>query len=358
MRDLKEPGARSVVERHRIYWTNGDWTRPLFRVTGPPRLADTPQPHYLEPQPLDVKALKEDIERSFDLHGLMDDDLIRMVSTGVVSEGLVGCRLLVRSGTCWAEPCFRSWDQFSGYDVTRSTWYSTLMDNTKRAVDALDTDRYPFSCMAFRGPVDMVGAVLGDGRLCSAVFDHPQELRDLIARVTDLIIRVGLDHAALLPSYEGGYFNSYGTWSPGKTVTFITDHACLLSRSCYEEFFLPHDLRLCEAFDTPFVHLHAASWHHFDVWGAIANLGLQCVIDQAWLSDVRRNRPIGPQLRELLPAFKKLRERGSLMLYGFWNEELIDLAIRELGTGGLALCTAVQDPEAIRAHYVTGEVWH
>jgi len=358
IRDLTDPLARSVVERHRIYWMNGEWPRPLFRVTGPPRLADTPKPYYLEPEPLDVKAFKESTERSFDLNGLMDDDLIRMVGTGIVSEGLAGCRLLVRSGTCWAEPCFRSWDQFRGYDVTRNVWYRMLMDNTKRAVDALEVDRYPFSCMVSRGPVDMVGAVLGDERLCSAVFDRPQELKDLIARVTDLIIRTGLDHAALLPSYKGGYFNSYGTWSPGRTITFITDHSCLLSPPCYEEFFLPHDVRLCEAFDTPFVHLHAASWHHFEAWGSIPNLGLQCVIDQAWLPEENRNRPIGPQLEELLPVFRKLRGRGSLMLYGFWDEELIDLAVRELGAGGLALCTAAQDPDAIRGRYVTGEVWH
>ena len=100
IRDLKDPLARSVVERHRIYWANGEWPRPLFRVTDPPRLADTPKPHYLEPQSLDAEGFRESTSRSFDVNGLMDDDLIRMVGTGIVSEGLVGCRLLVRSGTC------------------------------------------------------------------------------------------------------------------------------------------------------------------------------------------------------------------------------------------------------------------
>ena len=39
-----------------------------------------------------------------------------------------------------------------------------------------------------------------------------------------------------------------------------------------------------------------------------------------------QNKPIGPQLPELLPAFKALRSCKSLMLYGFWDEELIDMA--------------------------------
>lgn len=205
--------------------------------------------------------------------------------------------------------------------------------------------------MAFRGAVDMAEAMMTGERLCEAVIDNPRQLKHLLARITDIIIQTALAHSALIPFYQGGQFNSYGIWTPGRTVTFTVDGACLFSPACYEEFFLPCDSRLCEAFETPFVHLHAASRQHFPAWMAIPNLGLQCVIDQAWLP-AGQNHPIGPQLPELLLAFKTIRTQKSLMLYGFWDEGLIDQAIMELPSGGCAITGMVENPDAIRRQYL------
>ncbi|HIE26171.1 TPA: hypothetical protein EYP66_02670 [Candidatus Poribacteria bacterium] len=355
IRDLTDVRAEAVMQRHATYWQNGEWYRPLFRISQAQTLGDTPNPHYLEPPPpLDAKSFRDGIERSYDSDGLLSDDLIRMVGTGITSEALVVDRVAIRAGTSWAEPCFRDWHQFDNYKVKDTIWFQRLMDNTKRAVDAVDTNKYPFSCMAFRGPVDMAEAVMKGERLCAAVIDHPNELKNMLARITDIIIETGLAHSELLPSYKGGYFNSYGLWTPGRTITLTFDGGCLFSPACYEEFFLPQDIRICEAFDTPFVHLHAASRQHFLAWRDIPNLGLQCVIDQAWLPE-NVNQPIGPQLEELLPLFKKIREKKSLMLYGFFDEKLLELALKELPPGGSAITGLVEEPDAIRQKYVKRE---
>jgi hypothetical protein len=363
IRDLTDPRAAAIIQRHKRYWYNETAERPLFRIQQAYSLADTPNPHILEPPPsLDGARFREGIERSYDQHGLLDDDLFRLIGTGITSEALVGCQVMVRGGTHWAEPCFTDWHQLDHYRVQETLWYRRLIENTQRAIDAVDTDKYPFCCMAFRGAVDMAEAMMTGEHLCAAVIDHPRELKDLLARITDVIIETALAHSALLPFYHGGQFNSYSIWTPGRTVTFTVDGACLFSPTCYEEFFLPCDIRLCEAFDTPFVHLHAASRQHFPAWTDIPNLGLQCVIDQAWLPPSMPaggnsgggglNKPIGPQLPELLPAFKKIRERKSLMLYGFWDEGLMDTAMAELPPGGCAITGMVENPEAIRQRYL------
>lgn len=363
IRDLTDPRAGGVIRRHRSYWRNEEgegggplWGRPLFQVRPAQALADTPHPHPLEPpEPLDAVRFREGIERSYNRDGLLSDDLIRAIHTGFASEVFVGCRVVVRSGTHWAEPCFVDWGQLDGYRVRETIWYRRLMENTQRAVEAVGGERYPFCCTAFRGAVDMAEAMLTGERLCAAVVDHPRELKHLLARITDVLIEVALAHSALLPAHRGGQFNSYGIWTPGRTVTFTVDGACLFSPACYEAFFLPCDRRLCEAFETPFVHLHAASRQHFAAWAEISNLGLQCVIDQAWLP-MGQNRPIGPQLPDLLPAFRRIRERKSLMLYGFWDEALVDLATAALPPGGCAITGMVEDVEAIRGRYGAGEV--
>jgi len=355
IRDLLDPRVDRIIARHRLFWHNGNAGcdgRPLFRFLPVSPLSATPHPHPLElPPRLEPASFREGIERSYERSGLLDDDLFRMVGTGITSEVLVGCKVAVRAGTHWAEPAFHDWHQFDRYRVRENPWFLRLMENTERALEAVDGGRYPFSCMAFRGPVDMAEALMTGEHLCAAVIDQPQQLKDLLGRITDIIITAARAHADLLPSFRGGQFNSHGVWTPGSTVTFSVDGGCLFSPAVYEEFFLPCDQRLCQAFTAPVVHLHAASRQHFPAWTDIPNLGLQCVIDQAWLPS-GQNHPIGPQLPELLPALRRIRQRKSLMLYGFWNEEWLDLASSELPAGGCAITGMTEAPQAMRRKYL------
>ena len=354
IRDLTDPLADQVIERHRVYWENGDSPRSLFRVLGKPTpMGDTPTAHYLEPQPLDAAAFKKSIEQSYDAHGLLHDDFIRSVHVGGPSEALFGCPIRVSGGTHWAEDCFTSWDQYDHYKLEDNPWFRAMMDNTRRAIDALGTEQYPISCGFNRGPVDLAVAVLTATGLVEALIERPAQAAHFIDRLTDILIETATAGADLQPFHRGGKFNSYGTWTPGTTVTFSVDSACLFSPAMYQEFFLPNDIRLCEAFDRPFAHLHASARQHFSDWADIPNLGLQCVIDDAVLPETHEVLPIGPQLVELLPDFKRIREKTSLMLYGFWDEARIDAALAELSPGGLSLDIRVMDPDAIRERYLS-----
>ena len=355
IRDLTDPAADRIVERHRKYWDNEDAPRALFHIVGKPTpMADTPDPHYLKPSRLDAVAFGDGIERSFDADGLLHDDFIRMVHVGVCSEALFGCPIRVSGGTSWAESCFKDWDQYDHYRLADSPWFATWIDNTRRVVDALGDEKYPFSCAAYRGPVDIASAVLTATGMLEAIIDRPVQAKHFIERITDILIEAATAHVELLPSFRNGYFNSYGTWTPGSTVTFTVDDACLFGPAHYQEFFLPHDIRLCEAFDRPFAHLHASARQHFLDWTSIPNLGLQCVIDDAVLSDTHEVLPIGPQVEELLPDFKAIRQKKSLMVYGFWDEGRIDAVLDALPLGGLSLDMRVMEPDAIRQRYNVG----
>jgi len=365
IRDLTDSAAEAVIDRHRRYWHNrelpaaeGAADRPLYAFREARPMGATGESVRLEPPaPVDGTAYRDSLVQRYDRDGLLDDDLIRMVSTGIASEVLVGCPMVQRAGTNWAENCLTTWDQLDDYRVADTLWYQRLIDNTRRIVDAVEgaaPGAYPFCCMAFRGAVDMAEAMMGGAALCEAVVDHPRQLENLLARITDITIEVARSHGDLLPLHRGGQFNSYGIWTPGRTVTFTLDGGCLFSPACYEQFFLPCDRRLCEAFDTPFVHLHSASHQHFAAWADIPNLGLQCVIDQAWLPE-GVNQPIGPQFEELLPGFRAIRRHKSLMLYGYWDVELLDCAMAQLSPGGSALTALVEDPEAMRQRYL--DLW-
>ena len=154
---------------------------------------------------------------------------------------------------------------------------------------------------------------MGGAAMCTAAVDDPEGLKHLLARITDIIIEVGLAHADLLPRYAAGQFNSYRLWTPGRTVTLTLDGAS----------------------------------QRIQAWTGIPNLGLQCVIDQAWLPE-GRNQPIGPQIPELLPDLERILAHASLMLNGYWNGEWLALVRDRLPASGCAITGLSEDPGALR----------
>ncbi len=355
IRDLQDPGCRSVIDRHAAYWRQDPDDTPLLKFSPPavrPTLADLPPSRpYTLPELIEAKPFGSGLERRYAADGLLDDDIIRMVDTGITSEVLVGCPVVIEAGSHWAKPCFTDWHQLDGFRVQDSIWYRRLMENTQRAVDAVADDTYPFCCGVFRGAADMAMAMMTADRLCMEVIDHPRELAALLARITDIVIDTTMAHADLLPLYAGGQFNHFGVWTPGRTVLFTVDASWMFSPGCYEEVFLPHDARLAQAFDTPIVHLHSAAHAHFHLWAQISNLGLQCSVDEVRV-DEQEVKAIGPDLMELLPRFEQIRQTSSLMIHGFWDPQRIEVALARLPGGGTAIRGQVDDPQRFRRQYL------
>ena len=356
IRDLRAPEVTAVIQRHSDYFNRASGIGPLFRLGSQPvqreREEPTPIPSpraYEPPEPLDEAAFRADIEAIYDRHGLLQDDFIRMIQTNLNSEVLVGCSVL-EGVTRWAEPCFTDWHQLDGYRVQETIWYRRIMDNTRRALDAVDPEAYPFCCMGLRGPVDMARAMMGGESLCAAVFDHPRELKSLLARITDIVIEMAQAHAALLPFRNGGQLNHEGVWAPGCTAAYSVDAAWMFSLACYEEFFLPCDIRICDAFDSTVIHLHSASRQHFLTFAEIPKVGLQCSVDEIWLPTGERKN-VGPSMGELIPLFRAMCERTTLMIDGYWDDEVFERAIEVLPQRGCALRGSVEDPEAVRRRY-------
>ncbi len=355
VRDLRDPAAEVIVQRHRDYWLRTPGKGPLFRLYGQPRQQedppDPPPPRPVEPpEPLDAAAFRAETEERFDRAGLAGEDFINGVQFQFSSEVLVGCTV-VESSTRWAEPCFTDWHQLDGYRVQDTLWYQRTMDNTRRALDAVDPQTYPFYCANLRGPVDMARAMLGADMLCAAVYDHPEELESLLARITDIIIETLEAQSALLPFYEGGQFNAHGIWTPGRSPSFSVDSAWMFSPSCYQDFFLPCDIRICEAFDTPVVHLHSAARQHFVTWAQeLPKAGLQCSVDELWLPTGER-KPLGPPLGDLIPLFAQVCEHTSFLIFGHWDDDVVDRAIEMLPRRGYAIWGPVRDPEEVRRKY-------
>jgi len=357
IRDLKTAAWPAVHQRYKEYW-NHTGTMPLLRIHGLSvhKVDDEPAAPQPEPQPyeapelIDRAAFRAQTEDSYDRHGMMADDFIRGISPQLHTEVLVECPVL-QGVSNWAEPCVTAWNQLDDYVVEQTIWYQRLIENTRRSLEAIDPETYPFNCLGIRGPVDMARGMLGAEVLCAAVYDHPQELKDLLERITDIIIATEQAHSRMLPLYEGGQFNHEGVWGPGLNAAFSVDAAWIFSPATYEEFFLPCDARFCDAFDSTVLHLHSASQHLFHLWAQVPKLALQCSVDELRLSTGER-KPLGLPFDKLFPRFQVICQHTTLMIDGYWEQELIDRTIAELPAGRFSIRGGVPDVQALRDRYV------
>ena len=96
--------------------------------------------------------------------------------------------------------------------------------------------------------------------------------------------------------------------------------------------------------------LHSASRQHFLAFAEIPKVGLQCSVDEIWLPTGERKN-LGPSMGELIPLFESMCERTTLMIDGYWEDDVIDQVVETLPQKGYAIRGSVEDPETVRRKY-------
>ncbi|MBI2941937.1 MAG: hypothetical protein HYY04_16025 [Chloroflexi bacterium] len=304
------PKLESLIARHRAWWTLDEVDRPLVSVGRYAGLRPHPsgRTFYVTLDELpDLDESMASLEAHFAEHGIVSGEVFRAAAPGgfpPLAETIVGCPCKVDSATntYWLEPLPGGWEQAQAitHDTGRE-WVEEYTRRTRRMAEWVD-GRWPMGAMNIRGLVDTFAAMLGPQKMVEVMLDEPDEAKRVLAVCTDNLIAMCRAYRDALPPFRGGHFVS-GLYVPGSTVFFNVDAGCLFSREIYDEFFLPCDRRLCEAFDHPLVHTHSVSHHHWDDWLTIPNLRIQTVID-----------PVGPTFDELLPGMRRIQAQRSFLL--------------------------------------------
>jgi hypothetical protein len=244
------------------------------------------------------------------------------------TEAIVGCPVSVlwESGTTWAGPVLADAEPLVSYrPAVDRAWLAKLVACTKSLV-AHATGRYLVSTSLMRGPLDMLGAMLGTARLCQAFVDEPEQVARLLRFCTDVWIETAEAQLAVIPSVAGGYANRYRIWAPGRSVVTQADISSLISPRIYARFLVPCDAAICDAFDYVTIHTHSAGQTQLDHW--LTQPGLDCIeisVDH-----------LGPTFAEQVPLYRRILERKPLVLMNP-NRDEVAMALRELPLAGLAM---------------------
>jgi hypothetical protein len=208
-------------------------------------------------------------------------------------------------------------------------WLNLLIESTKYCVEKFSNNFVIAQTDIMRGPVDIMAALVGDKNVIVGMYRHPKETKKLLNELADICIMVSRTQNDLIPSFRGGYVNTFGIWAPGKVTRMQEDGAAYLSPALYKEFLQPVDRKIAKAFDYPAIHLHLDAIADIEQMGAI----------QYGLGEPP---PYGPPIKERLPTLKRVIRKKPLICSASSREQ-VDMLLKELPPQGLCLSARIQE---------------
>lgn len=246
--------------------------------------------------------------------------------------GIMGCGLKVStsSQTVWPISYLKdNWYELPNQGfVPRLEWLEKLLEFVSYIVDCYYPDRcIPAQDLVVRSPGDLCLAMLGPERFYTGFFDHPDEMKLLLAQITDIYIHWGQAQLDLIPQVHGGYCNQYGIWSPGTCLRTQEDYAVNLSPQIFAAFIMPCLRRVAEAFDYSVIHTHSGC-------PQLAEWALQ--VDALKAIEVCID-PTGPTLEESIPLWNRILAEKPLIVSGPATQDQLDILVSRLTPSGLLL---------------------
>lgn len=338
-----------IVERHRLFWQRGPVERPIGSVWIGSRMPDElytaaraiPVGRVM-PSDIDVSSFLVDYDRLYDMHESVGDDAFWVASPfyGIPwVEAILGCPIYYSSESFWAEPVMAEWpEELRLSSPEGEEWLAKLLEFTEALARRAD-GRYAVAATLMRGPSDLAAALRGHVEMVYDLYDHPDQLRQLIDAATERWIEIAQRQLERIPPHAGGYVsNFYRVWAPDRIVFTQEDASASFSPDLFRRYLLPADRRIAAAFPYSIMHIHSPTTWPVGQWLQIERLS--CI-------EINYDDN-GPRLPELLPLLRQIQEVKPLILRGAMTPEEIAYVKRELSPRGLLLNLVARSVEEAR----------
>jgi hypothetical protein len=211
-------------------------------------------------------------------------------------------------GQIWVERYEGDIDMLArqGVAFERSKWFELYLAFLEQLQARLGK-RYPVSANTlFRGPSDLVAALIGVQEACVGWIQQPALMAQLMRLCTDAnlaLIEAGYN---ILQPFSGGHVSGFGTWTPGTVVRAQADHSALLSPQMYAKQILPYDQEVIRAQPFCIFHIHNNGLHVAPYLVQIAELDvIEVVVDPY---------PTGKRKQVEIDMLRAIQEHKPLIL--------------------------------------------
>lgn len=294
----------------------------------------------VRPDDIVVGGYLEDSDRLYELHEQAGGDFIfsaapffgipwveAALGCGVVADHQAGSTRSVPPASFAEHPVI---PQFS----EKNPWVAKMLEFIP-ALSARSGGRYPVGVTLMRGVSDLLSALYGASDFVYRMTDEPDEVRDVVAALTEFWIAFGRSLLEHLPLFHGGTGSFlYNLWCPGKMIWLQEDAVALLSPALYEEFILPADQRIATAFEHTVMHLHPTRLIPTRQLAGSRLAAIELHIDHD-----------GPRAAALEPHYRTVLDTKPLLIWGDVTEADLEFILTKLPHAGLAVNIAAGSVE-------------
>ena len=293
------------------------------------------------PEAINPQDFLDDFDRLFLEHEQVGDDLFWPAAPLVGfpwMEAIVGAFVYASSDTYWTIPYLDHPDKLDEISFSfENKWFQKLLEFKEVLIEHAE-GRYPVatSPVPVRGPGDMMGAALGQERLCFELYDNPEKVKKLASIYTDIWIRVAKAQIEKMPKFHNGYVVAwYSVWTSDVCQYMQEDSLAYFSPRFYREILLENHVRMANSFQYPLMHLHPHSLYCLNELYKMENLKV---------IEIGRDL-FGPSIPELLLTLKEVQKHKPLLIWGDLTREEIRQLLNELSPQGLCIYPVVKTVE-------------
>ena len=185
-------------------------------------------------------------------------DFVPTLGTGAGTCAMAtafGCEETQAANVYWVKPCIETPAQIDRLRMPQVTAgkLGRVLEQTRVYAASVD-DRLPIRVMDFQSPFTTVEQMLGSELFFLMPYDDPRRLHALMDLVTDYAIAFFRAQMKLAgPSVCPGIWPSI--WFPRQAgIQMSDDNLVNVSPEVYDEFVVPYNNRIAEAFDGLFLH--------------------------------------------------------------------------------------------------------
>ncbi|GHV91105.1 hypothetical protein AGMMS50268_16080 [Spirochaetia bacterium] len=348
------------IEEHKKFWRHektegllagfriGDYFFATHYQAAKPLLVNGQK---ISPDMIDVDSFLEDYEKQFQLVDRLDQTAFWTAEpyTGIPwMEAFWGSEIIAGEYSCVAHHFVKGPEELESLRFSMDNpWVEKYFEFVKK-LNTLSAGRFPVGEPIMRGQGDTTGALMGQTELILAMYEEPEMVKAFLERMVDSFLAINEEMHRLNGDFLGGSgMGFYHLWAPGKCVWFQEDICALLSPDLYREFFLENERRICSVYDYSLTHQHPSAFYNLD--NLLSNEGLKVV-------EINKDAG-GPGIREMLPQFKKVLDKGKkLQVWGDLDEEEIKIVYDNLPPEGICFNLIEKDIETAQrvSDYLNG----
>lgn len=330
-------------ERLKAWWQGEIIDRPVIQVMAPRKVVKTDSlwtgwnlAHNLGAPETAIHEFEKYCQQTY-FGGESFPNLWINLGPGIMAA-YIGAEPEIKENTVWFETP-QEWDEIfpQAKFAPDNKWWGITRNLASQAIQ-MSEGKFFVGMTDLGGNLDIAASLRGAQTLIFDLMDCPDKVKKLLELINQLWFRYYEELNQIMEKDMQGTSAWMGIWSPLKWYPLQCDFSAMISPGMFEKFVRPHLQEQCRWLDH--------SIYHWDGPGQIPHLDLLLDIPELdgiqWVPGEGAPGISSPQW---LPLYKRIQDRGKLLVLLGVPKKDIEPLMQELSPLGLLMSTSCDSEE-------------